>query len=116
MSTPSPTGTREFRDDVVRLASLTVNTNVLERLTFQNCQIIGPAVLIPLGHTSIVHSRWDSPNIDAIFWEISPVRDTVVGAVGLLDCTFSNCAFINVGLAGPPELREMLEAAARTSD
>ena len=113
MSTPPPTGTREFRDQIVQLASLTVNTNVLEGLTFQNCQIIGPTVLVPLGSTAIVHCTYDAPDIDAIFWEIPEGRTAVVGAIAALDCTFSTCRFFNVGLAGPRQLREMLEAAVR---
>lgn len=111
MPKPPPTGTREFRDDIVRLASLTVNTNVLNGLTFQNCQIIGPAVLIPLGQTQILHCTWDAPLVEAVFWEIPPERSVVVGAIAAADCTFSSCLFIQVGLAGPRELLEKMIAA-----
>lgn len=33
----------EFSNDVVRLADLTVNTDLLEGLQFENCNILGPA-------------------------------------------------------------------------
>lgn len=111
MSTAPPTGNREFHDDVVRMAALTVNTLILEGLTFQNCQIIGPAILVPQGRTSLIHCTWDAPGADAVFWEIPVTRRFVVGAVAVLDCTFSACRFLNVGLGGPPELRRMLDAA-----
>lgn len=111
MSTAPSTGNREFRDDVVRIASLTVNTLVLERLRFHNCQIIGPAVLVPQGSTDFIHCAWDAPDLDSVFWEIPETRQFIVGAVGALDCTFASCRFLNVGLGGPRRLRQMMEAA-----
>jgi len=96
----------------VMISSLTVNTSILEGLTFQNCKLIGPAILIPLGTTKIVHCGL-GPDIDAVFWEIAPGRKAVIGAVGLLNCTLSACTLIDIGLAGPPELREVLERATR---
>ena len=39
---PPPTGDGHFRDEVIRLAELTVNTNTIESLQFTNCRIIGP--------------------------------------------------------------------------
>ncbi len=110
MTMPPPTGTREFRNEVVRIAELTVNTVVLEGLTFQNCRLIGPAVVIPLRGGGIVHCTFDAPEgLDAIFWEIPEGRTWVVGGVGLVDCYFSACTFLGIGLAGPPRLREELE-------
>jgi len=111
MSMPPPTADRQFRDEVVRIAQLTVNTVILEGLTFQNCRIIGPAVLVPQGQTSLVHCGFDTPNVDAVFWDIPPTRSFVVGAIAIVDCTFSSCTFSQIGLGGPPELRQMLEQA-----
>lgn len=112
MTMPPPTGNREFRNEVLRLSELTVNTIVLQGLTFQNCQIHGPAVLVPQGHTSMSHVTFDAPGgVDAIFWEIPPERTFVVGAIAAVDCTFSACTLVGVGLAGGPDLRAMLETA-----
>ncbi len=94
----------------MRIASLTVNTFILERLNFLNCRIVGPAVLVPLGETQILHCGFDASGVEAVYWEIPPSRTEIVGAVGLQDCTFSNCTFVLIGLAGPPEMRSMLEA------
>jgi hypothetical protein len=96
----------------VTISSLTVNTNMLEGLTFQNCRIIGPAVLIPLGNTTISHCNFGG-DINAIFWEIPLDRQHIVGAVGLLNCTLSACTFNEIGLAGPHQLRQALEQGAR---
>ena len=103
-------GDRVFRNDLVRLADLTVNTVELNGYEFANCRIVGPAVLLPLGSTSIASCEWDAPDMNAIFWEITPERSAVVGAIAVVDCIFSACTFQGVGLAGPKELRAILEA------
>lgn len=99
---------RVFRNDVIRLADLTVNTMELDGYEFSNCRVIGPAVLLPVGTTSIFHCGWEAPGVDAIFWEIPPTRVYVVGAIVAVDCTFSGCSFQGVGLAGPSALREAM--------
>ncbi len=71
MSMPPPTGNREFRNEVIRIAKLTVDTVDLEGLTFQNCRIIGPAVLVLQGGATVAQCTFDSPGgVDAILWEI----------------------------------------------
>lgn len=92
MAMPPPTGDREFRNQVIRIcAELTVNTPNLEDLTFQNCRIIGPAVLIPQS-SAFVHCGWDG-DLAAIFWEIPPARSYIIGGVGVTGCTFSSCTY-----------------------
>lgn len=100
---------REFRNSAVRLADLTVNTFILEGLTFQNCRIIGPAVLLPQGETSFSHCTWEAPGVDAVLWEIPPGRTEIVGAIAVIDTTFSACTLSLIGLAGPADLRRILE-------
>lgn len=97
-----------FRNDIVRLADLTVNSIELNGYEFSNCRIIGPAVVVPLGVTSLHNCGWEAPGVDAIFWEILPGRDLIIGAIAAIDCTFSACTFQAIGLAGPPELREAI--------
>jgi len=111
MSRAPLVGDREFRNQVVRIADLTVNIALLEGYQFSNCRIIGPAVLGLLDGVTITNCGWDAPGIDAVFWEVPPERGPVVGAVGVANCTFSNCSFTLIGVAGPPELRAVLERA-----
>jgi hypothetical protein len=111
MSGPPLVGDRSFRNNVLRIADLVVNNPMLQGYDFAHCRIIGPAILAPLNDVSIVHCGWDAPGIDAIFWEVPPERGPVVGVVGLVNCTFSNCRFELIGIAGPAELRAQLERA-----
>lgn len=103
-------GDRVFRNGVVRLADHTLNSVELPGYEFSNCRVIGPAILVPLGGTAFVSCGWDAPNVDAIFWEIAPGRELVIGAIAAVDCTFSGCSFQGVGLAGSLDLRAALEA------
>ena len=101
---------RTYRDEIVRIAELTVNTYVLDRLTFTNCRIVGPAVLAILDNNTFAHCGWDAPDLDALFWEVPASRLVVMGAVGVRDCTFSNCKFEGVGVAGNAQLRAQFGA------
>lgn len=93
----------------MRVADLTVNTFVLDDLTFQNCHLIGPAVIVPQGITSFLHCRWDAPSLDALFWEVPAARSQIVGAIVVLNCTFSACTLSLIGVAGHASLRLSLE-------
>lgn len=109
MTQPPLSGDRKFRNDVVRIADLTVNTSTIEGYEFSNCRIIGPAILALLDNVSLLHSTWNAPGLDAVFWEVPPERGPVVGVVAVRNCTFSNCTFDNIGLAAPPEFRRKME-------
>lgn len=114
MSAPHP-GTREYRNQVVRLADLTVNTDLLEDLRFENCTIIGPAVIAVLEENTLAHNSFSAPGLNELFWLVPPDRPSVVGAIGVRRTEFYSCNFQRVGLAGPPELLEALRAGWRTS-
>lgn len=101
------TGDRSFRNDVIRMADLTVSSPVIEGYEFTNCRIIGPAIVV-LTDTDLLSCGWNAPGLDAIFWEISPGREYVVGAISVVRCVFSSCSFEGVGIAGPAAMREQL--------
>jgi hypothetical protein len=108
MSAPHP-GTREYRNTAVRLADLTVNTDMLEDLQFFNCTVIGPAVLFILDNNQFNNCNFTAPDIEALFWLVAPERQMVVGAIGARRVEFYSCSFQRIGLAGPPELRQAIE-------
>jgi hypothetical protein len=111
---PPLTGDRTFRNDVIRLADLIVNTSLLDGYEFSNCRIIGPAILGILDNVSMLHCTWIAPGLDAVLWVVPPERGPVIGIVGVQNCTFSRCTFENIGIAGPPDIREKMEAGFRT--
>ncbi len=111
MTTPL-TGDRKFRNQAVRIADLTVNSVVIEGYEFSNCRILGPAVLIAAGG-EMNACTFESPGTDAVFWEVPPSRTLVIGAVQVLNCIFSNCTLSGIGLAGPPEMRAVLDREIR---
>lgn len=107
----SLTGDREFRDDIVRVATLTVaGPPLIEGYTFSNCTIVGPAVLAFLDDVTMTSCTFEA-DINSLFWEVDPLaRPTVFGAVGVTRTVFSGCRFQAVGFAGPRELRAQFEA------
>lgn len=90
---------RHYRNQTVRLADLTVITDVVEDVTFENCTIEGPAV-VALLDTNLANSRLEG-DPDAVFWVIPPERETVMGAIALVRCTVVGCSLRRIGLAIP---------------
>lgn len=91
----------EYRNEVVELAKLALNDPVIREVTFVNCTIVGPAVIVPQGNTTIRNCSWDAPSFDAVAWVISDSRDQVVGAIALDSCTLTSCRMQGIGLAVP---------------
>lgn len=88
-----------YRNTLIRLPDLAVTEDVLTGLTFENCELVGPAVIVPLS-TTIQGCSWDgSP--EGIFWVIPDDRTSVIGAIGLQDCHLVGCRIRQVGLAVP---------------
>lgn len=97
----------QYENRVVRVAELTVLKDTVDGAVFQNCQIVGPAVVAFQGCTlSSCGFDVGAGTIDSILWE---VRDGsyVVGAVGFVNCEFYGCNFSRIGLAGTPEQLEV---------
>lgn len=102
-------GNREFRNQTVTINELTVVEQVIDGYTFSNCKILGPAVVALQGSVEITHCSFDA-DANALFWEVPPTREYVIGAILITNCVFSGCAFHNVGFAGTPEMRALFES------
>lgn len=72
---------------------------ILESVTFRDCDIIGPGVLVLMSGSSFVGNSLSSESL----WELDPMR-AYEGGIGVLDCSFERCQFIGVGIAGPREV------------
>jgi hypothetical protein len=110
VATPHP-ATREYRNELVRIAELTVLEDVIHDVRFVNCEIVGPAVLGLIDNVTISGCGFDAPGSDALFWPLPASRGAVMGAVGLANVEILSCRFRRIGLAIPEErLPEMIEA------
>ena len=92
-------GDRHYRNQTVRLSDLAVTSDVIEGVTFENCQIIGPAVIVLMGDGELRNSGFDGEP-EAVIWPLGD-REQVVGAIALVNCTIVSCRFQRVGLAVP---------------
>lgn len=100
-------GDRTYRNHTLRLADLTVTDDIISAVTFENCTLVGPAVVIFLGGT-LTGSAFEG-DATGLLWPLGD-RDHVIGAVAFKDCTIVSCRFQRVGVAYPPDQ----EAAMRT--
>ena len=105
-------GDNVYESAVIRVAELAGEEGRLEGFVFRNCDLKGPAVLVPQGSNFASTNLIGAP--DALLWEIPPDRPEVIGAILVRNCTFESCTFLNLGLAGPPDfvkqVRESLGA------
>lgn len=98
---------RHYRNQTVRLADLTVITDVIENVTFENCTIEGPAVLLTLGNTTLVNTALEG-DFEACMWLVPTSRPRVIGAVVLLNCNLIGCRLRRVGMAvSEPQVDEV---------
>jgi hypothetical protein len=98
--TPHP-GTREYRHQLVRISDLVVTEDLITDVRFENCQIIGPAVLVLLENTVVNRCQFDTEGADQLFWIVPSTRPSVIGAIGLKGVEFYACRFQRIGIAVP---------------
>jgi hypothetical protein len=70
--------------------------HVLEGYIFNDCQITGPGIVLPLENVSM--NGCSFPDSDVIFAIEMP--RTYYGFIVLKNCTFESCKFEGVGIAG----------------
>jgi hypothetical protein len=95
---------RTFRNETVRICTI-ADTGFISDTHFQECIIVGPAVLAIMdASTALVHNAFEANNMDEIFWEVPQSRQIVRGAIGLTNCRIENCRLAGIGIAGRAEL------------
>lgn len=99
---------KTYRDTTVSVCELLAKHKVLRGLSFLDCQINGPAILY--FQNCIVTDITTKYGPDHVLWELKPGR-RLVGAVVADACTFENCMFHGIGIAGSPrQIKEWREA------
>jgi hypothetical protein len=89
-------------DELVRTTELATVNDVLTDHEFVNCEIVGPAILVPLAGVEFIDSVFEG-DPEAMLWEIPEYRTRVIGGIGLQRCRFRGCRFSRIGFAGPPD-------------
>lgn len=107
-------GDRHYRNQIVRLTDLTVTSDVIEGVTFENCTLIGPAVIVLLGAGTFKDSVFDG-DVEALLWPLGS-RNHVIGAIALVGCTVVGCRLQRVGLAFPEDQEEIVRRGLGLSD
>lgn len=95
---------QHYQDEVVRIADLVVVENAIVGATFENCMILGPAIVYTIGNTLLDGCIFNIPsqNIDDM---VIVAPRPVQGVVNVVDVTFTNCEFVRIGFLGPPQMR-----------
>lgn len=93
---------------MVRLTDLAVTHDLIEEVTFENCTLVGPAVIALLGEGTFRDSAFDG-DPDGVLWPLGDRRH-VIGAVGLLNCTVIGCRLQRIGLAYAADQEEAIRA------
>lgn len=94
--------------EVVRLADLVVASPSIRGHRFEDCLLLGPAVIATTGETVISHCTFDG-EADELLWRVPPERKTIVGAIEAADCEFIRCRFSMIGFAGPDAFMEQFK-------
>lgn len=104
------TSDRIITGGTYRLVDIVDSSNVIRNLVATDVTFYGPAVLIVSSATldsdnvyeDVVWTHGEG-GIEALIWEVDPIRERVVGAIGMANCEFIRCTFIDVGVAGKPD-------------
>jgi hypothetical protein len=87
----------------------------LKDMLFEDCTIIGPAVITTGAPDAFLIEDPVFPGLGddrwAVLWRLDPEQDVVIGAIGVSGCAFVRCSFYGVGFAaGPETIQELLSA------
>lgn len=86
----------------------------IEDKTFTDCLIEGPAVMAVMNGTSFDScAMGTAKNTRTLFYK--PLGDKMAGAVGMSNCRFVRCRFVQVGFTGSDGLLDELEKGIRPS-
>jgi hypothetical protein len=104
---------RLFRDADVVLTDLVGIPPMIQKTDFQNCRLIGPAIIASLGPLSIRNSTLPQP--EQFVWELPVVSGEVVGVIGLTECDIDGCTLEGIALAVAPGTRDDMIRGIRGS-
>jgi hypothetical protein len=73
---------------------------VVQDCVFDDCNIEGPGVLMPLA--GVKFNRCDFGRVDGDMGNLllKPMGDRVTGAIAVANCIFNDCRFVSLGFTG----------------
>lgn len=98
--------TEHYRE-VVRIAELADDRGAVSNRRFIDCEIIGPAVLVPIRDVHLSEIALDVPNVDDAFIHLAD-NAQLVGMIPLMNVTFLRCRLRLIGLGGTAASLRML--------
>jgi hypothetical protein len=73
----------------------------IDGVTFRNCRIVGPAVMLVLDGTTFDTTNFGDARGDIGNLLLRPLRAIAVGTIPVANCRFIGCEFFNLGFTGP---------------
>jgi hypothetical protein len=99
---PVHPGDRHYRNQALRVSDLVVTDHIVRGVTFENCVLMGPAVIALLGQGSVTGCNLEG-SLDAVLWPVAGDRGEIVGAIGFEDCSLVGCSLRYIGFAVPED-------------
>ena len=86
--------------------------------TFEDCDIVGPAVLMTLPNCKLQECHWDRPGgfpEEVLYWYKPSYRNNVMlfGSIILENCVFRRCRFLLTGIAASDEMLKLARDRGR---
>jgi hypothetical protein len=95
--------------ETVRLVDLVDENLIIERQTFEDLLVLGPAVIAPLESVTFEEDTFEGEDLESLLIEV-PVGRRLTGVVGLREVTFRRCRFRNIAVLGARETLESFRA------
>ena len=73
--------------------------DLLSDVRFENCTVVGPAIIVMANQVVLNGCGFDGPNAEAILWKIETGREYAVGAIIARNVEFYGCSMQRIGLA-----------------
>lgn len=105
---------KTYQNETVYLPDLVKSVGPVITATFENCHLLGPAIVVLLSDTSVEGVSFGVENSDpeTILWEV-PENSFKIGAIGFQDCRIMGGRTEAVGFAGTKDALDKFRNSVR---
>lgn len=93
-----------LRNEKILICELASDKPVVKDKTFEDCELIGPAMIFLTGSTFMVNSSFEGSFEKTVL--ILREKRWLMGVVAFEDCIFKRCKFLKVGIIASPGQEE----------